>query len=536
MKKREMNMGVAKTLSFAVAGFAMAVAANGAFAAPTGQLLLKAKCQACHAPKEDGGLSRISDGRRTPEGWDMTVARMMYAHGLKMSANERRILVKYLSDTQGLAPEETEGYRYALERRPNVVEHFNNQKVADTCARCHSYARVALQRRSEDDWLKLSHFHVGQYPVIEIQAGGRDRNWWEIASKEIPAVLGKEQSIKSKAWDEWKSRKPNDPSGSWRVAGQRQGVGSYEGRATIKSISQDKYEIESSVEYQDGHIEKSTGTATIFTGYEWRGAVKQGSEDVLQVYSLAKDGNHMAGRWFYNDKESIGADFTAVRDTGQSEIISITPSKIKVGEKQLITINGVALSGEIKLGNGLVVSKEVSRSKEKIVLEVEAISGATEGYSKIDVGTTSIANGLAVYKTIGYLTVIPTNPMARVGGSGGTRPKVPVQLEALAFSTGPDGKKGTADDVNLGSVNAAWKVVNLNKIAEEMEDAKFAGDINQYGLFTPANAGPNPNRKYKTNNAGELRAIATVKDGAKTITGSVPLIVTVQRWNEPPIY
>ena len=43
------------------------------------------------------------------------------------------------------------------------------------CARCHSYARVALQRRDAAEWLKLVHFHLGQYPTTEYQAGGRDR-------------------------------------------------------------------------------------------------------------------------------------------------------------------------------------------------------------------------------------------------------------------------------------------------------------------------------------------------------------------------
>ena len=55
------------------------------------------------------------------------------------------------------------------------------------------------------------------------------------------------------------------------------------------------------------------------------------------------------------------------------------------------------------------------------------------------------------------------------------------------------------------------------------------------GVFTPGDAGPNPARKYGTNNAGNLRVIATVQDGARTLTGDGRLIVTVQRWIDPPI-
>jgi quinohemoprotein amine dehydrogenase len=55
------------------------------------------------------------------------------------------------------------------------------------------------------------------------------------------------------------------------------------------------------------------------------------------------------------------------------------------------------------------------------------------------------------------------------------------------------------------------------------------------GLFWPADAGPNPVRKFGTNNAGELKATATVQDGPRVLSSSVPLYVTVQRWNDPPI-
>ncbi|MCB1847695.1 MAG: hypothetical protein KDI04_10040, partial [Halieaceae bacterium] len=42
-------------------------------------------------------------------------------------------------------------------------------------------------------------------------------------------------------------------------------------------------------------------------------------------------------------------------------------------------------------------------------------------------------------------------------------------------------------------------------------------------------------RKYQTNNAGNLRVVATVQQGDKTLQGDGHLIVTVQRWNNPPI-
>ena len=66
--------------------------------------ILKETCQGCHTPEADNGLSRISHQRKTPEGWLMSIARMQTMHGLQISDDDRRTLVKYLADTQGLHP------------------------------------------------------------------------------------------------------------------------------------------------------------------------------------------------------------------------------------------------------------------------------------------------------------------------------------------------------------------------------------------------------------------------------------------------
>ncbi|MOA21370.1 hypothetical protein D3C78_1418600 [compost metagenome] len=55
------------------------------------------------------------------------------------------------------------------------------------------------------------------------------------------------------------------------------------------------------------------------------------------------------------------------------------------------------------------------------------------------------------------------------------------------------------------------------------------------GVFVPGDAGPNPARKMSTNNAGNLKVIAQVDDGGKPLKGEGQLIVTVQRWNNPPL-
>ena len=82
---------------------------------------------------------------------------------------------------------------------------------------------------------------------------------------------------------------------------------------------------------------------------------------------------------------------------------------------------------------------------------------------------------------------------------------------------------------------ATWSVEPFNEAAKEMKDAQYAGTMEADGLFVPGGAGPNPERHYSTNNAGDLTVKATVADGESTVEGTGHLIVTVQRWNNPPI-
>ena len=51
----------------------------------------------------------------------------------------------------------------------------------------------------------------------------------------------------------------------------------------------------------------------------------------------------------------------------------------------------------------------------------------------------------------------------------------------------------------------------------------------------PADAGPNPERPMMTNNAGNLKVIATVKDGDTTLEAQGHLYATVQRFVDMPI-
>jgi hypothetical protein len=453
-------------------------AARGAASTP--EELLRATCSGCHQPDAAGRLSRIADQRKTPEGWAMTIQRMEDLHGIVVSsqdlplgsADAKRTLVKHLADTQGLAPEETAGFRYALEQRLDEFEPVDAD-FKMMCGRCHSAARVALQRRPLEEWKKLVHFHLGQYPSTEYSAGGRNLDWLPVALNETAPMLAEKYGIESAAWEKWRKAKKPDVSGTWAVVGYQVGKGNFAGTLRAVPDGSDRYEVALDGVYgRTGEKVSGTGSAVVYTGFEWRATLTIGGVKWQQVLAARSDRAEMRGRMYERDHPELGLDLALVR------------GKIAAPMRSFDAPAG-------SLGGG----------------KVERIS------------------------------VEPAYQVARVGDGGGPIPKEYAVFDAVAWSNGPDGKPETADDVRIGAVPATWRTEPWNEQAREERDLEFAGKFEDpnAGVFTPGDAGPNPARKYGTNNAGNLKVIATVKDGDRELTGEAQLIVTVQRWIHSPI-
>ncbi|HEU4428226.1 MAG TPA: quinohemoprotein amine dehydrogenase subunit alpha, partial [Myxococcota bacterium] len=243
---------------------ASALAASAAPAA-TPEELLRNTCGGCHQPDASGRLSRISEQRKTPEGWAMTIQRMEDLHGITISsqdlplgsADAKRTLVKHLADTQGLAPEETAGFRYALEQRLDDFEPVDAD-FKMMCGRCHSAARVLLQRRPLEEWRKLVHFHLGQYPSTEYSAGGRNLDWLPVALNETAPMLAEKNGLESAAWEKWKKAKKPDLAGTWHVGGHQLAKGDFSGTMTATHEGPDQYALKFDGAYR-GSGEKLAG-------------------------------------------------------------------------------------------------------------------------------------------------------------------------------------------------------------------------------------------------------------------------------------
>jgi quinohemoprotein amine dehydrogenase len=460
----------------ALLGLAMGAALAAPALAETPQELLRNTCGGCHQPDASGALSRIAQQRKTPEGWAMTIRRMEDLHGITVSSQDlplagqdaKRTLIKHLADTQGLAPSETAGFRYALEQRLDELEPVDAD-FKTMCGRCHSAARVLLQRRPVEEWQQLVHFHLGQWPSAEYSAGGRNLDWFPVALNETAPMLAEKYVYASEAWSSWRKAKKPELSGSWSVSGHQPSKGAFEGRMTATRTAPDEYAIALSGEYlRSGEKLAAAGRATVYTGYEWRATLNAGETKWQQVFAAGdRDGLlTLAGRMYERDHPELGIALEAISER--------TPF-----------MHSLAPSAGARMDR---------------------------------------------------ITVEPPYQVARVGDGGGPIPKEYAVFDAVAWSNGADGKPETADDVRIGALPATWRVEPWNEQAREERDVEFAGVMDPAtGVFTPGDAGPNPARKYGTNNVGNLKVIATLKDGERELSAEAHLIVTVQRWIHSPI-
>jgi len=503
--------------------------------ARTPEQIIQQQCVSCHVKRPDGSYVRISEIRATPEGWELILNRMQRFGRVVLTADQQAAMIKHLADSQGLAPEETAPFRYIIEQRPNHMENPPNEELALICGSCHSYARAALDRRDAPEWLKLINFHEGQYPSLEYHSRLRSIEWWKISSARIYKDLAQRYPFSTTAWTNWRQHHTADLSGNWRVYGHQPGVGDYAGTLTVAKSGEDRYTVRWTLKFADGKTAEGDGAALVYTGYEWRGATTLAGKDVRQVLAVAADGQSMNGRWFYRGSEEVGGDISAVRVVaGESRVLAVQPSAIRAGSQTQLTIVGTNLSGDISLGNGIKIVQTVSNTSDEAVVVAEAGADA-DGLHDVAVGNARGAALLRSYSKVDSVRIEPDYAIARVGGNGGPLPPVIAQFEAIGYLYGADGKPGGANEVRIGTIPAKWSVEPFDEVAADLQDVKFAGQIDDNGTFTPAGAGPNPARRFGTDNTGNLKVVATLGSSADALKATGHLVVTVQRWVDAPL-
>ncbi len=506
-------------------------------------------CSGCHKADEKQQLSRISFRRGTPESWERTITRMLALNNLKIDAATARAVVKSLSNSHGLAPEEARPAQYESERRLGD-ETYKAAELDGMCNSCHALGRVISQRRTNQEWHLLIAMHRGWYPVIDRQTfrrmspAPRDRD----ASGRLPDLrhpsekaadfLGGAFPLESKEWAEWSaSMRPPKIEGTWTLSGWETSKGAIYGRVVLTPVagSTDEFTTQTTYTYaRSGEQITRAGRVSIYTGFQWRGRSTVGGAEasaLREVMFVERDWSKIAGRWFGGGYDELGIDVELHRAGKDLTVVGLDHTGLKAGQtgqalKIYVANPPTSLTPrDLDLGAG-VTATAATVAGDVISATVDVAVNATIGPRTLIVAGTVKPGALTVYDKVDAIRVTPTWNMSRVGGV--VFPKMLARFDAWTYNNGPDKKPNTADDLKLDAVVATWAVEEYKATFDD-EDTKFVGSIDAAtGVFTPNIDGPNPQRKGERNNMGDVWAVASyTPPGASTpLKGRSHLLVT----------
>ena len=535
---------------------------------PVTDKLVIEKCGTCHTSDGKGHLSRISWVRTTPEQWAQVIHRMVKLNGLSITADEAKKVVRSLSTTHGLAPEEAKAVMYLPEKRALDEVNIPNEQIRAACASCHAFAQPLSWRRSANEWRLLQDLHVALYSQAEVQFrrpvddNGIPAGYGAPAGKgPIPGMLAldyirKVAPLHTPEWAAWSARmrKP-ELSGKWLVSASMPGKGRYAGSLTIAPAGDDFTSTITLHSLSDGSTITRSGKGIVYAGYSWRGS-SSGTGDMAtpdapngaarETLWFAPDQKSAVGRWYWGAYQEFGFDVTLTRAGAETTISSVSPYALKAGTTgATLRILGDKLPtkfapADLGLGKGLSVKKILSASADEIVVSVDVAADAAVGAHDVVLGGAVLEKALPVYKKVDYIKVTPETALARLGGSE-KHPKGYQQFEAIGYDKGADGKIGTGDDVAVGPIDATWSMGEFPYVYYD-DDVNYVGKLSPTAFFTPNIDGPNPARKWNRNNYGEVWVVATAKaekgaDG-KPLTAKAMMIVTVpayKRWDQPEV-
>lgn len=470
--------------------------------------LIQDSCLTCHA-NPDGKIERIADVRKTTEGWELTISRMQNTWGVNITDEQKRQIIKELSYTNGLAPEETEKSMNWITRKGTSMSANPDGVFTETCLKCHASDQPMAQRRTADEWDKLKDFHIAYYPTTIYQL--RLVDWDEEAGKAIE-YLKENYGYTNPAYEEWKKNpKTYNPEGSWKIVGTSPTYGMYTGTSTFTKKGDDFYE-ERSITINGKEV-PNNGTSILYGGYSLRTSL-DGEERFRGYLNFDKAGKKITGSRVKVGDTGIYADEVYYANVGTA-ILDLWPRSVQKGLKTEVHIAGVGLpegiqKEQLKTNGLLEVNKIVKQQGDDIWVEVTPKSEARK--TSLDAAELSIDGvegtlSVQVYDKVDLIKVTPEQGLARYGEENQRKS---VQFEATAYKNGKDGKPNTNDDILLGPVAATWSMTNQS---EELDDTEFIGTLDQKtGLFTPAKPGPNPNREWSTNNAGGVHVHAVYTD------------------------
>lgn len=493
-----------------------------------------AACSRCHVQDDDGRLSRISWLRKTPEGWQTSLVRMMALHDVQVGTEDARAIVRYLANEQGLAPEELRPGLFEVERRMIDHDYEGDSGVEFTCIQCHSMGRVITQRRTKDEWALLLATHRALYPLVDFQAFrlASSRDGERHPMDEAIDHLAEAFPLETPEWSAWSATKRSPRlAGRWALTGYELGKGPIYGQVSITADPSDPDAFVTSASYvfaESGERVESTGQTLVYTGYQWRGRSNAGQNRQLrEVMFVERDLQTIFGRWFTGAYDEFGPDVT-LRRIGSGPVLSgVQPKALPRGSTSSVTLYGANLQNvsDLDFGEGVSVDAVTNRTDASATLRLTVAPDAKIGLRDLYAGGSISEGAVVVHDGVDRIEVTPLAGMARTGGAD--FPQGFQTFEAIGYDNGPDGQPGTADDLSLGRVTATWRLEEYAATYGD-DDVQFVGRMRQDGTFEPAADGPNPQRSGNRNNVGDVWVVAThTNANGEVLSARAQLVVTI---------
>jgi quinohemoprotein amine dehydrogenase len=488
---------------------------------PVTDPLVIAKCGSCHSSDAARNMQRISWSRTTPEGWQDVLKEQILLDRVSVTPAEARTIVKYLSASHGLAPEEAKPVMYDAERRVHEETLIPNENLRENCSKCHAFARALSWRRSAEEWKQFAATHAERYKVRSVA--------------EAVTYLAKAAPLYSASWSSWSSRRGDENlAGRWLATAYVPGRGAYYGEMRIERDGEDYNTRVTLTSVGDGSRVSRSGRATVFGDSAWRGRSKGDasastpddlSSEAREVLLIAPDESAADGRWFWGQYQEFGFDVKLRRVTSDPTLLGLDRASLKIASQgnrvRLIGANFPAqlAAADLRFGSGVTVRRIVSSSAAEIVAELDVASDAPLGKHDVTLDRSSLAGAIAIYDRIDYVQVEPASSMAAFGDRA--HPRGYHQFEAIGYQRGPDGKPHTDDDLPLGPVDVTWTHEVFH--AGQRGRSEAIGSMSPYGLFTPSTVNPGANF--------DVYVIATAKDEkdqkGEPLVGKSYMVVTV---------
>ncbi|CCK78812.1 quinohemoprotein amine dehydrogenase subunit alpha [Desulfobacula toluolica] len=503
--------------------------------------MVRQKCAACHKPDTKGRLEVIEETRKSTEEWKVVVDRMIRLNSAPLEDEEFYPVIKELSKTLCLTPEESDKVAYLNSDENSqyreIPKNDLETRIYTACVRCHTFGKIASHKMTKDQWNENRNLHLGYYPTVIPQM--REMDWYK-ESEALNEPLSKLFAFDTPEYKKWlKNRKDQDLTGQWNVAGYQPGMGYYQGVYTIEpnlAKGEDEYFIEKKIQYKSGLNISTKGEGTLFSEYHLRYALAPTplTGRVEGVFDLNADTMGFKGKWWtvVQDSNAYGNE-AFYKTTSAPKIIASFPQSLRVlpGTEQTLTLVGVGLSENISKTDvrfsdpNITVTSLVKTNSSELVCNVIVAAGAATGLADVSVKKLNF-KGLKIFDKIDAISVSPRIGRARVS-SGAAYPPQGVQFVARGINFGADGKQGTSDDLVLDPVTAQWELEE-EKTREDDDDMAYLNVPLINGLYTPTSTyGPIKTRKQNREGVGLIAVNAMFEDQGRQLTDRVRLAVTV---------